>query len=115
MPTGLFIDNKFSPATDDETVTVENPATGNVLATVAAAQAADVDRAVASSKAAFKSTWRKIPPGQRRALLNKLADLIEKHGQEFASIESLDAGMLYNVSLGLSITQATETARYYAG
>lgn len=115
VPTGLFIDNKFSPATDDETVTIENPATGNILATVAAAQAADVNRAVASSKAAFKNTWTNTSPGQRRALLNKLADLIEKHGQEFASIEALDAGMLYNLSMGLSITQATETVRYYAG
>ncbi|KAH6961795.1 aldehyde dehydrogenase domain-containing protein [Ilyonectria sp. MPI-CAGE-AT-0026] len=115
VPTDLFIDNRFSPATDDKTVTVENPATGDVLATVAAAQAADINRAVASSKAAFKNTWRNTSPGQRRALLNKLADLIEKHGQEFASIEALDAGMLYNLSMGLSITQATETARYYAG
>ncbi|KAM5350451.1 hypothetical protein ACJ41O_006956 [Fusarium nematophilum] len=115
VSTGLFIDNKFSPAADDKTIAIENPATGDVIANLAAAQTADVDRAVASSKAAFNNTWRLTPPSKRRALLNKLADLVEQHASDFASLEAVDAGMLYNMSLGMSVPQAVETCRYYAG
>ncbi|KAF4461382.1 aldehyde dehydrogenase (NAD+) [Fusarium albosuccineum] len=115
LPTGLFIDNQFSPASGDKTVAIENPATGDIIANVTAAQVADVNRAVASSKTAFKNTWKSTPSSKRRVLLNKLADLIEQNAQDFASIEAVDAGMLYKMSLGMSVPQATETARYYAG
>ncbi|EEU42663.1 uncharacterized protein NECHADRAFT_47412 [Fusarium vanettenii 77-13-4] len=115
LPTGLFIDNKFSPAAENKTIAIENPSTGDTIANLSAAQAADVDRAVASSKAAFKNTWRLTGPAKRRALLNKLGDLIEQNAEEFASIEAVDAGMLYTMSMGLSVTQAVECCRYYAG
>ncbi|PHH91914.1 hypothetical protein CDD83_9781 [Cordyceps sp. RAO-2017] len=114
VPTGLFINNEFSAASDGKTIDLENPASGAFLAKVSAAQAKDVDRAVDAAAAAFKE-WRHTTPAQSRALLNKLADLIERDGQELASLEALDAGMLYRVSLGLSIPQAAETCRYYAG
>ncbi|GJN78148.1 hypothetical protein PLIIFM63780_001641 [Purpureocillium lilacinum] len=115
LPTGLFIDNKFVAATDSQTIDIENPSTGAHLATVSAAQAADVKRAVKSSLAAFTSSWRQSEPSTRRALLNRLADLIERDANELASIEAVDAGMLYRMSLGLSVAQAAETCRYFAG
>ncbi|KAM4057369.1 aldehyde dehydrogenase family protein [Hirsutella rhossiliensis] len=115
VPTGLFIDNSFSPATRGETIDLENPATGKFLAKVAAAQVEDVDRAVSSSADAFKSTWRFVTPDKSRSLLNKLADLLERDAEDLASIEALDAGMLYRGSLTMSIPQAAETCRYYAG
>ena len=114
VPTGLFIHNKFEAATDGKTVTVENPSTGNVIGDVSAAQTSDVDRAVASSQEAL-ATWKTTQPSERRKLLNRLADLIEKNAQDFASIEAVDAGLLYKMSLGLSVTQAVETCRYFAG
>ncbi|KAJ4244992.1 hypothetical protein NW762_014198 [Fusarium torreyae] len=114
LPTGLFIHNKFEAATDGKTVTVENPSTGNVIGDVSAAQTADVDRAVASSQEAL-ATWKTTQPSERRKLLNRLADLIEENAQDFASIEAVDAGLLYKMSLGLSVTQAVETCRYFAG
>ncbi|UNI16365.1 Aldehyde dehydrogenase (NAD(+)) [Purpureocillium takamizusanense] len=115
VPTGLFIDNKFSPATDNQTIDVENPSTGAHLATVSAAQAADVDQAVQSSLTAFTSSWRRSEPSTRRALLNRLAGLIERDAKELASLEAVDAGLLYRMSLGLSVAQAAETCRYFAG
>ncbi|PHH62118.1 hypothetical protein CDD81_7549 [Ophiocordyceps australis] len=115
VPTGLFINNEFVAATDNKTIQLENPATGQPLATVAAAQAADVERAVQAAWRAYDGTWRRAKPQVRRALLNRLADLIEAHGKELASIEALDAGMLFRMSMGLSVPQAAETLRYYAG
>ncbi|KAF4582292.1 aldehyde dehydrogenase [Ophiocordyceps camponoti-floridani] len=115
VPTGLFIDNDFSEASQGKTIDLEKPASGSFLATVAAAQAQDVDRAVASSEAAFESVWRTEAASRARGLLNKLADLIERDAEDLASLEALDAGMLYRESLGLSVAQAAETCRYYAG
>lgn len=114
VPTGLFINNTFEPATDNKTITIENPSTGTPIGDVSSAQAADVDRAVAASKKAF-STWKTTAPAERRRLLLKLADLIEQNATDFASIEAVDAGLLYNLSLGLSVAQATESLRYFAG
>lgn len=115
VPTGLFIDNEFFSATGNETIDLENPASGAFLATVSAAQKADVDRAVESAAAAFKSTWRATAPQVRRALLNRLADFIERDAEDLASLEAVDAGILYTGSLGMHVPQAVETCRYYAG
>jgi aldehyde dehydrogenase (NAD+) len=115
VPTGLFIDNQFAPAARDAHVEVENPATGTLLAKVSAAQPADVDKAVASSSRAFRESWRDTAPEERRRLLNRLGDLIERDGEELASLEAVDAGMLYGTSLGMSVSQAAETCRYFAG
>lgn len=115
VPTGLFIDNKFSPAANNETISLENPASATFLATVSAAQESDVERAVESSAAAFKSTWRETAPQVRRALLNKLADLIDRDAEDLASLEAVDAGILYAGSLAMHVPQAVETCRYFAG
>ncbi|KLP10116.1 Uncharacterized protein Y057_2594 [Fusarium fujikuroi] len=114
LPTGLFIDNTFTPAEANKTVTIENPTTASPIGSVSAAQTSDVDRAVLSARKA-SATWKNTPPQERRRLLNKLADLIERDVEEFASIEAVDAGMLYNMSMGMSVPQAAETCRYFAG
>ncbi|KAF5246387.1 hypothetical protein FANTH_6903 [Fusarium anthophilum] len=114
LPTGLFIDNTFTPAEANKTVIVENPTTASPIGSLSAAQTSDVDRAVLSSRKA-SATWKTTPPQERRRLLNKLADLIERDVQDFASIEAVDAGMLYNMSMGMSVPQAAETCRYFAG
>jgi aldehyde dehydrogenase (NAD+) len=115
VPTGLFIDNQFIPAAGDALVEVENPATGTLLAKVSAAQPADVEKAVASSSKAFRGSWRYTAPEERRRLLNRLGDLIERDGEELASLEAVDAGMLYAMSLSMSVGQAAEACRYFAG
>ncbi|KAG5759056.1 hypothetical protein H9Q72_012813 [Fusarium xylarioides] len=114
LPTGLFIDNTFTPAEANKTITIENPTTAAPIGPVSAAQSSDVDHAVLSSRKA-SATWKTTPPQERRRLLNKLADLIERDVEDFASIEAVDAGMLYNMSMGMSVPQAAETCRYFAG
>ncbi|PKX97961.1 putative aldehyde dehydrogenase [Aspergillus novofumigatus IBT 16806] len=114
VPTGLFIHNEFTPSSANETLTVENPTTGSTLGTVSAATAADVDRAVTSATTGFQ-TWRTTPGPERGRLLLKLADLIERDAEEFASLEAVDAGILYTDSMGMNIPQAVANLRYYAG
>ncbi|KAF5664281.1 aldehyde dehydrogenase (nad+) [Fusarium heterosporum] len=114
LPTGILIDNEFQPAADNKTITIENPSTCTPIGDVSAAQSSDVDRAVSSSKKAF-ATWKTTAPAERRRLIHRLGDLIEENAKDFASIEAVDAGMLYNMSMGLSVAQAVETCRYFAG
>ncbi|KAJ9642684.1 hypothetical protein H2204_002332 [Knufia peltigerae] len=114
VPTGLFIDNEFIPATGNATIDLENPATGQHLATVSCAQEQDIDRAVQSSQKAFAS-WKSVSPSTRRQLLSKLADLLERDASDVSTLESLDAGILYSDSTGLHVPQALENLRYFSG
>ncbi|KAG6363027.1 hypothetical protein INS49_008122 [Diaporthe citri] len=111
---GLFINGDFVPAFHDATLDVENPTSGQILATVSACQSEDVDRAVKAAKEAY-SSWRRVAPSKRGALLNRLADLVERNAPDLASLQTLESGQLYRESLGLHVTQAVETLRYYAG
>src|SRR5215475_8064123 len=83
--TKLLINNKWVEAASGKTFPTINPSTGEVITHVAEADAADVDKAVAAARAAFeKGSWKKMTASQRGVLMNKLADLIEKHADELA-------------------------------
>ncbi|KAH8688454.1 aldehyde dehydrogenase [Ilyonectria robusta] len=112
--TGLFINNEYIPSSSGETISVYNPA-DNTLVTdkVQVASAEDVDKAVASAKEAFK-TWRSTPSGQRAAVMNKYADLLEKHADQIALLETTNMGMPIVGSRMLVGAQA-QSFRYYAG
>ncbi|KAH8755095.1 aldehyde dehydrogenase domain-containing protein [Diaporthe sp. PMI_573] len=114
VQTGLFIHGEFSAAFGNAVLEVENPTSGQILAAVSACQREDVDRAVESAKTAF-SSWRKAAPRTRALLLNRLADLVERSAPDLASLQTLESGQLYRESLGLHVTQAVETLRYFAG
>lgn len=59
---------------------------------VQAASKNDVDLAVKAASAAFKGAWSAMSPRQRGLILLKLADLMEEHKEELATIESVDSG-----------------------
>src|SRR5271169_4513610 len=87
----LLINNKWVDAASGKTFPTINPSTGEVITQVAEADAADVDKAVAAARAAFeKGAWRKMSAAERGLLMYRLADLVEKHKEELAELESLD-------------------------
>ncbi|KAJ5807949.1 hypothetical protein N7474_009218 [Penicillium riverlandense] len=114
VPTGLFIHNEFIISSDERKLSVENPTTGETLGAISAAGTEDINKAVESAKLGFK-TWRDLPGSSKARFLLKLADLIERDAQELASLEAVDAGLLYAESMGLNIPQAVGCLRYYAG
>ncbi|CDM27196.1 hypothetical protein DTO013E5_4564 [Penicillium roqueforti] len=114
IPTGLFIHNEFVPSSAGQTLVVENPSTGNQLGTISAAGLEDINKAVESAKSAFK-TWRTVPGPVKAQLLLKLAELVERDAEDLASLEAVDAGVLYTDSIGMNIPQAVGCLRYYAG
>lgn len=97
-----------------QTLAVENPSTSERLGTISAAGPEDIDRAVQSAKVGFKA-WGAVSGPAKAQLLHKLADLVESNSQDFASLEAVDAGVLFADSIGLNVPQATGCLRYYAG
>jgi phenylacetaldehyde dehydrogenase len=112
----LLINGKWVDAASGKTFATYNPATGEVLANVAAGDKEDIDRAVKAARAAFETgLWSKISPSERGRLLWKLADLLEKHTEEFAQLESLDNGKPLKVARAADVPLAVDHFRYYAG
>ncbi|KAL4956120.1 aldehyde dehydrogenase domain-containing protein [Aspergillus filifer] len=115
QPTGLFINNEFVEGSG-QTITSIDPATDKPIATVHAASAADVDRAVNAAKAALvHPSWKKLPATDRGQLMARLADLMEKNKELFATIDAWDNGKPYHVALSEDLVEAIETIRYYSG
>src|SRR2546422_7196142 len=112
----MLIDGKWVEAASRKTFETVNPATGEVLARVAAGDAEDVDRAARAARRTFDETkWPRMRPNDRERLLLKIADLIEQHGDELAQLETLDNGKPLMESRHVDIPGAAQTFRYYAG
>src|SRR5580704_3710902 len=112
----LLINGKWVDAASGKTFATYNPATGEVLANVAEGDREDIDRAVKAARAAFETgPWSKTSPAVRGKMIWKLADLIEKHLEEFAQLESLDNGKPLAVARVADVPLTIEHMRYYAG
>ena len=93
VPDQAFIDGSFRPAKSGKTFESHNPATGDVIANVAACGAEDVDFAVEKARDAFEDgRWSRLHPGERKEVLIRLAKLIQRNARELAVLESLDSG-----------------------
>ncbi|XP_011304106.1 aldehyde dehydrogenase, cytosolic 1 [Fopius arisanus] len=114
--TKIFINNEFVDAASGKTFPSINPATETVVAQISEGDKADVDKAVIAAKSAFQpgSPWRRLKPGDRGILLNKLADLIDRDAEEIASIQTLENGKPWKMALG-EIRVSAAVLRYYAG
>jgi aldehyde dehydrogenase (NAD+) len=112
--TQLFIGGEFVDAIDGGTIEVLDPHDCSVLAEVAEARAADIDRAVTAAAGAFDS-WRHTPAADRGRLLLRLADSIEDHGDELARLESRDTGHPLRDSLRLDVPRTAACFRYFGG
>ncbi len=116
VPEGrLFINGEYCAARDGTTFACINPATGQTLVEVARGKKEDVDRAVAAARAAFeRGDWSRAAPAQRKAVLNRLADLMTQHAEELALLETLDTGKPIRHSLRDDIPGAVRAIRWYA-
>ncbi|WP_029044528.1 aldehyde dehydrogenase [Cupriavidus sp. amp6] len=110
-----YIGGEWTDAADGATFDTINPATGTVLAKVAACGAADVDRAVAAARQAFEQgIWCGLAPRERKAVLLRLAALIESHREELALLETMDMGKAIGDTLAYDIPEAARTFAWYA-
>ncbi len=115
IPAHAYIDGQWTSAADGATFDCINPATGEQLARVAACGAADVDRAVAAARRAFEAgVWSAMPRRERKAVLSRLAALIETHREELALLETLDMGKPIGDTMLYDIPEAARTYAWYA-
>jgi phenylacetaldehyde dehydrogenase len=112
----LLIDGQWVQAESGQTIDVINPANEEVIAKVASAGKAEVDKAVAAARRAFdQGPWGKMRGAERERLLMKLADLLEANAQSFAEVESLDNGKSAAMAQAVDVAVAVDTIRYMAG
>src|SRR3981081_1427336 len=114
-PRLLLIDGQHVPSLSGRTFKTFNPATEQVIATVADGNEADVERAVAAARRAFEGPWRSMRASERGQILLRLVDLMKKHADEIAALESLDAGKPISGVLRQDFPAAIDTLTYYAG
>src|SRR5574337_66002 len=115
LPSQCFIGGKKVSARSGRTFETVNPANGKALARLPACGAEDVDRAVASARAAFEDgRWSKLHPAERKAALLRLADLIEKNLVELSVMESLDSGKTIFDCQTVDVPETVKCLRWHA-
>ena len=115
MTKHLFINNEWRPAASGKTMDVINPATEEVCATVASADAKDLNAAVDASRAALNGPWGQMSARERGRLVRKLGERLMERADEFARLETLHNGKPISESRHIEIPAAAECLEYYGG
>jgi acyl-CoA reductase-like NAD-dependent aldehyde dehydrogenase len=111
---GLFIGGQWTKGKGGKTFKSYNPANGELLATCIDAGKEDVDLAVSAAWKAFES-WKNVSPGDRAAVLLKIADLIDANAEKLALVETLDNGKPIRETKAVDIPLSSDHFRYFAG
>ncbi|XP_073019445.1 benzaldehyde dehydrogenase, mitochondrial-like, partial [Primulina eburnea] len=112
----LLINGKFVEASSGKTFPTLDPRNGEVIAHVAEGDAEDINRAVAAARKAFdEGPWPKMTAYERCKIILRFADLVEKHNDEIAALETWDNGKPYEQSAKIEIPMFVRLFRYYAG
>ncbi len=112
----LFIDGEWVGAASGETFETPNPASGETLATVAAGDAEDINRAVRAARRAFDDgPWGRMTPSERGRIVWRIGDLILDHLEELAELETLDNGKPIGIARAADVPLAADLFHYMAG
>lgn len=114
-PRRLFINGKHVAAADEATLDVISPIDGRVFSSIARASAADAGQAVGAARKSFESgVWSRASPAERKKVMHRIADLVEKHALELAVLGVRDNGTEISMALKAEPGSAAATFRYYA-
>jgi acyl-CoA reductase-like NAD-dependent aldehyde dehydrogenase len=111
----LFINGEWRDAAGGKTIEVINPATEEIVASVASADRADVDAAVAAARAALDGPWTRLSARERGRLIWRLGEKLIERADEVARLETLHNGKPIFESRQIEIPAAAECLQYYAG
>ena len=110
-----FIGGEYMPSASGATFPSINPATGAVIAEVARGGQAEIDKAVAVARKAFRSgAWSKMDPRDRMAVLEKFSALIEEKAEEFAVTDSLDMGKPVMDMMNIDVPGSVTSIKFFA-
>ena len=111
----LIINGEKVESSKGETFQTINPATGEVVATVAKASQEDAERAVQAARQAFDfGKWKQYPVNRRAQVLHKIAAIMRSRFKEIVELEMLDTGKSLGTAQG-QVNQAIEDFEFYAG
>ncbi|WND18585.1 aldehyde dehydrogenase family protein [Streptomyces violaceus] len=111
---GLFIDGEFTEAADGKVFKTVSPSSEEVLAEIAQAGEADVDRAVQAARKAFEK-WSALPGAERAKYLFRIARIIQERSRELAVLETLDNGKPIKETRDADLPLVAAHFFYYAG
>lgn len=115
-PGKLFINGKWVDSVSGKTFDTINPATEEVITSIAEGDKADIDLAVTAARKAFEEgPWRKIDARDRGKILLKIMELIEKSKDELALLETLDNGKPISETTNADLPLVIDCLLYYAG
>jgi aldehyde dehydrogenase (NAD+)/betaine-aldehyde dehydrogenase len=114
MNTQLLAGKEWVDAQNGATYANVNPATGEVLADVADANGADVDRAVRAARAAFEGKWSTMAASRRAKIVYKMAQLIAERANDLALLEVRDNGKALATAKG-EMSAIVDCFEFYAG
>ncbi|MGB8416409.1 aldehyde dehydrogenase family protein [Paraburkholderia sp.] len=105
--------SRWSSDRMEDRFTVENPATGNVIAVIQGGGKQEIDNAVDAAHRAYESDWRHRSPEERSRYLFKCADVLEAHADEIARIETLENGKPLSQARAFDVVTLIELFRYF--
>ncbi|CAI8056591.1 Cytosolic 10-formyltetrahydrofolate dehydrogenase [Geodia barretti] len=116
FPHQIFINGQFVDSISGKTYQPINPTTEQPICDISASGAEDVEVAIQAAQRAFDSgPWRTMNARDRGKILYRLADLMEEHKEELATLETVDSGAVYTLALKTHVGFSVDTFRYYAG
>ena len=111
----MFIDGVSTPSTSGHWLEVRSPATRELVGRVPDGTAADVDRAVAVARAAFRDgRWQRMALAERVAVMNRLGDLLDRDADALATLETLQTGTTYKLRRDSDFAFASDNLRFFA-
>lgn len=114
--TQLLIDGQFVDSASGKKFPTYDPRTGEVIANVAEGDAEDINRAVAAARKAFdEGPWPRMPAYERSRVILRFADLVEKHSDELAALETWDNGKTFDQAAKTEVPSFVRLFHYYAG
>jgi formyltetrahydrofolate dehydrogenase len=117
VPRVPFIDGEFILPVEGTGSKTYSPIDGQLICSIAEGTGPEVQRAAVAAHRAGQADapWRKLSGRERGRLLYKLADIMEEHKEELASIEALDSGAVYTLAIKVHVGMSIDAFRYYAG
>ena len=112
---GLYINGRYVDSSNEETFTVTNPATQEIIAYVSEATEGDVDKACRAARDAFENgPWRTMTVAERCAKLRRMAEIILERKEEIARLDAMDVGKPYQSAVLHEVPRAASNIKFFA-
>ena len=115
FPSELFIDGKYQKSKSEKYFDNFSPIDGNQINQIAFAEEEDINLAVSKARKAFnKGYWANLPPGQRKKILLKFAQLLERDRLELSLLDTIDMGKTINDTFNADLPTSIDNIEWYA-